>query len=90
MLCRLDLAGCVGIKDEGMQALAEMQHLQALNINQCKYVSDAGAAVLATSVSIRDVFLLTTNISQHGLQLLQDALGLQPTTMSPCHLLRST
>lgn len=87
VLCSLDLAGCIGIKDEAMQSLCKLENLQKLNINQCKHVSDIGAAALSTLASIRDIFVLSTGITQQGLQVLQDALGLQPAPLSPCHLL---
>ncbi len=86
-LCRLDLSGCKVITDESMTALGKMQHLNTLNLNQCADVTDTGAAVLATSPSIRDISVQNTNITAHGLKLLQNALGLRPAPFSPTRLL---
>lgn len=69
-----------------MQALAKMQKLHTLNINQCKHISDAGAAALAASASLRDVSVLKTSITSTGLWGLQEALGLQPAPFSPSRL----
>lgn len=86
-VCRLDLSGCKVITDESMTALSKMQRLSVLNINQCSDVTDVGAAVLATSPSIRDISVQNTRITAKGLQLLQDTLGLRPAPFSPTRLL---
>lgn len=52
--CRLEnlqLQGCIGISDQGLEAVAQLKSLRELNLKHCKHAGDEGLQALAASLS---------------------------------------
>jgi len=46
----LQLQGCIGISDQGLEAVAQLKSLRELNLKHCKHAGDDGLQALAASL----------------------------------------
>lgn len=91
VLTILNLEGCKLISNLSLKhVLGQLTTLQALNLNQCKLVTDEGVLALKNLQALRSLNLSECQVSDNGLKQLAIFSQLNTLTLSYCSLITSS